>query len=98
MENSKKDIQSVIAFLNKLNFRILEIEGSYYSISLFEEANQNNWKHTVEGKLIDDVITSFVNINKNDTSQEHIVITKIQECPVVHKYFHKDCKFIYHLK
>jgi len=97
MENSK-DINSIIKYLNKLGYKILQIEGNFYSISLFEEANQNNWKHTIEGKEINDLMETFVHLNVNDSSLKSVVINKIEECPIVHKNYHKDCKFIFHLK
>jgi hypothetical protein len=96
MENSK-DIKSVIKLLNQIGYKIVEIEGCFYSFTKFEEANSNNWKHTLEGKDIDDVIMSFINYNQSDSAQRSIIVQKIDACPNVHKYFHKDFKYILHL-
>jgi hypothetical protein len=91
-----KEVKSAIKFLNKLGQRILEIEGSFYVITTFEEAQATNWKHTLKGKNVDDIIANFINLGQNDVSQSAIIFQKITECQVVVKYFHKDCKFILH--
>jgi hypothetical protein len=91
-----KEVKSAIKILNKLGNRILEIEGSFYVILSFEEAQSTNWKHSLKGKNVDDIITNFVNIGQNDTSQHTVIIQKITECPIVTKYFHPSYKFILH--
>jgi len=91
-----KEVESAIKLLNKFGQRILEIEGSFYVVSSFEEAQSTNWKHTLRGKNVDDIITNFINLGQNDVSKSSIILQKITECPIVVKYFHKDCKFILH--
>ena len=40
-----KEVESAIKLLNKFGQRILEIEGSFYVVSSFEEAQSTNWNN-----------------------------------------------------
>lgn len=91
-----KEIKSAINTLNKLGFRILEIEGDFYVVMSWEEAQATNWKHVLKGKDVNDIIANFINFGQNDVSQGSIIIQKINECHIKTKYFHRDYKFILH--
>lgn len=89
---------AVIRYLNKMGVPVLEINGRFYSVKMFDEANQNSWKHTLEGKDITALTQSFVHINELDSNQVQAVYQKLDASSDVKKFFHKDYKFILHLQ
>jgi len=96
MKNTK-EVNYAINKLNDLQYKVLQIEGSFYAALHFNEAKDGDWKHDFKGRNIDDVIVSFIQINTNDIVQAQSLHQKIEALPVLNKWFHKDCKFIYHL-
>ena len=89
---------AVIKYLNKMGIPVLEINGRFYSVKMFDEANSNSWKHTLEGKDITALSQAFVHINELDQNQTQAVYQKLDASPDVKKFFHKDYKFILHLQ
>lgn len=99
MENiNNQSSYAVVRFLNRMGYPIVEIQNRYYIVSLFEEASNNSWKHMLDGKDVTIVVNSFLHINELDESQRPAIIQKIESCPQVKKYFHKDIIFVLHLQ
>ena len=88
---------AVVRYLNKLGFVVLEIDNKFYQVKSFEEASAGSWKHSFEGKDIDDVVENFLHVNELDSSQRNAITQKLEGIQTSKKYFHKDYKFILHL-
>ena len=97
-ENKNEASYAVVRFLNRIGLPVCEIDGRFYTVKMFEEANQGSWKHSLEGKDISTLINSFVHINEMDDSQRPAVIQKLESCQEIKKFFHKDIKFVLHLQ
>lgn len=97
MESKKQGRYSVVKFLNKLGYIVCEIDNRYYVTTYFEEANNNSWKHSLEGKDITSVIDSFIHLHELNESQRQTVIQKVESITKTKKFFHKDITFILHM-
>lgn len=98
IEEKNAAAYAVVRYLNKMGIPVLEINGKFYSVKMFDEASNSSWKHTLEGKDITALTQSFVHINELDQNQTQAVYQKLEASNNIKKFFHKDYKFILHLE
>lgn len=97
-KDNKKGAYNVVEILNLIGYIVVEIDNRFYTTKSFEEASNGSWKHSLEGKDVTNVIESYLHINPNDRNYNAEIIGKIDSLRDLKKFFHKDFKFILHLK
>lgn len=92
----------IIKILNKLSFRVLEIQNlrgelDYFAFSQFNEATNTEHKHTVRGKDITHIVNSNLHLNLLDTTHNEKITNDIVSIQEISKFYHRDLKFIMHV-
>lgn len=92
-----KGINSTIKLLNRFGYIVLEIDELFFTVKTFDEASNNSWKHSLNGRDITDIVMNYHSIHSLDDSKRIEITEKIEAIQNCNKFFHKDFKFILHM-
>lgn len=90
---------NIIDLLNQLGYNIVEIGERFYIFNVFEGYSSHILFSTVKGRDITQLIKDpqYLQLSGTAKQQQDLIVTKVEELPIIKKQFSNNFSYILHL-